>query len=533
MARVLAFVRRNRFLIPVALLTLILGLPTLLYPYGCDQAAFTYVGLVWNRGGLPYRDAWDIKPPAIYAIYAISQWLDPDRMRSFHWLDLLNTAFAAFVLGATVARKYGRWSGLFTGVLFGSLTYLAFDLREIGQCESFAAGPLAVALWIATREKVSARGWVTIGVMIGWILLLKTPLLLLGVVAVPALLSSRKELLRNGALIVGGIAVPVALFAAYFALHGAFGYLIELVRMQFAYNSGGYTGFSPSVMIQHAVNEKLVFLLLMLVAAFVIALSPKQWGSRTFSVAASVFAVSGIILVLQGRYYSYHWLVLLPAGCVLLGITAGRWFDRIGRSQLGSTVAVLSMYAIPLLVAVRPFGVAVARVSGTLSTERYFAIESPMGGNAIPGYKVSQMIEKYCPPGGKVLPLNLFEPRMMAFSGATCASRRFIGAYNGYGKDLQRICIEETRQLFMTAPPELVICQGVPYQPGLETKQMLDMTLEQRRQAISQLRTRKSTSVNNWSVFRGAYEWPDRIEPFGVPYQVVGSAESFYVYRRL
>lgn len=533
MARVLAFVRRNRFLIPVALLTLILGLPTLLYPYGCDQAAFTYVGLVWNRGGLPYRDAWDIKPPAIYAIYAISQWFDHDRMRSFHWLDLLNTAFAAFFLGATVARRYGRWSGLFTGVLFGSLTYLAFDLREIGQCESFAAGPLAVALWIATREKVSARGWVTIGVMIGWILLLKTPLLLLGVVAVPALLSSRKEFVRNCALLVAGITVPVALFAAYFALHGAFGYLIELVRMQFAYNSGGYTGFTAGGMIQRVFSEKLVFVLLMLVAMLVITLSPKQWSNRTFSVASSVFAVSVLLIVIQGRYYSYHWLVLLPAACMLLGIAAGKGFERATRYPLVNTVAAVGVYAIPLLISVRLFGLAMARLTGAITTERYYAIESPIGGNAVPGYKVAEIITKACPPGGKVLPLNLFDPRIMAFSGATCASRRFIGAYNGYGKELQRMCIEETSQLFKTSPPELLICQGPPFQPGLETKEMLDLTRRQKEHAIQKMKKASKMDVHSLTVLEGIYVWPDRIEPFGVPYQVVGSAESFYVYRRL
>ena len=37
---------------------------------GADQALYAYVGEQIRAGGLPYRDAWDQKPPAIHFLYA-------------------------------------------------------------------------------------------------------------------------------------------------------------------------------------------------------------------------------------------------------------------------------------------------------------------------------------------------------------------------------------------------------------------------------------------------------------------------------
>src|SRR5688500_13380497 len=44
--------------------------PTLLYPFARDQAALPYIGTIHANGGMPYRDAWDLKPPGIYLAYA-------------------------------------------------------------------------------------------------------------------------------------------------------------------------------------------------------------------------------------------------------------------------------------------------------------------------------------------------------------------------------------------------------------------------------------------------------------------------------
>nr|HPK71361.1 hypothetical protein [Vicinamibacterales bacterium] len=55
----------------VLTLLVIIRLPSLVQPSGADQDLYAYVGQEIARGGLPYLDAWDQKPPAVHYTYAV------------------------------------------------------------------------------------------------------------------------------------------------------------------------------------------------------------------------------------------------------------------------------------------------------------------------------------------------------------------------------------------------------------------------------------------------------------------------------
>ena len=48
---------------------------SLSWPFGWDQGILAWAGDVIHQGGMPYRDAWDIKGPLAYYLYALAQWL--------------------------------------------------------------------------------------------------------------------------------------------------------------------------------------------------------------------------------------------------------------------------------------------------------------------------------------------------------------------------------------------------------------------------------------------------------------------------
>ena len=54
----------NRLLLALACVLLAVRLPSLVQPMGADQGLYAYVGERILAGDLPYRDAWDQKPPA-------------------------------------------------------------------------------------------------------------------------------------------------------------------------------------------------------------------------------------------------------------------------------------------------------------------------------------------------------------------------------------------------------------------------------------------------------------------------------------
>ncbi len=57
-------------------------LPSLAQPAGADQALYAYVGQRLLAGEVPYRDAWDQKPPGIHITYAAMLAVWPDQRSS-------------------------------------------------------------------------------------------------------------------------------------------------------------------------------------------------------------------------------------------------------------------------------------------------------------------------------------------------------------------------------------------------------------------------------------------------------------------
>ena len=60
----------TRLFLALACVLVIVRLPSLVQPMGADQGLYAYVGERILDGDLPYRDAWDQKPPAIHFAYA-------------------------------------------------------------------------------------------------------------------------------------------------------------------------------------------------------------------------------------------------------------------------------------------------------------------------------------------------------------------------------------------------------------------------------------------------------------------------------
>ena len=53
-------------------LSLFIAMGSLTWPLGRDQANFVWVGKVILEGGVPYRDAWDVKGPLTYYAHALT-----------------------------------------------------------------------------------------------------------------------------------------------------------------------------------------------------------------------------------------------------------------------------------------------------------------------------------------------------------------------------------------------------------------------------------------------------------------------------
>jgi hypothetical protein len=249
----------------------VLRLPSLVQPSGNDQGLYAYVGQQVARGGVPYRDAWDQKPPGIHLAYAVMYtiWPHDPVVPATDLLAAVAAALLLVALGRRLSERPG--AGEAAALLFLLLGNPSFQrlsgMYVRAQCETYI-GVLAVAALLLVVTSTIARergdrlprtgGLFAAGLALGAIFLFKYNA---GVYAgaaaftVPLMMPPRGPSRRtfrpvvNGLLwLSAGFAVPVAITAVWIAHAGAFH---DLIAATIDYNVrysgetyGGAAGFA-------------------------------------------------------------------------------------------------------------------------------------------------------------------------------------------------------------------------------------------------------------------------------------------------
>jgi hypothetical protein len=157
---------RNRLFLALACFLLAVRLPSLVQPMGADQGLYAYVGERIRAGGVPYRDAWDQKPPAIHLAYGAlrAAWPHDSAVPA---ADLLLAALVAVLLWNVGAAFATRGVGQASALLFLLLSNPAFGrlggVAVRTQCEAFIAAAVTAAFLLLARSRQGAATWKLLG----------------------------------------------------------------------------------------------------------------------------------------------------------------------------------------------------------------------------------------------------------------------------------------------------------------------------------------------------------------------------------
>lgn len=251
-----------RVFLALACALLILRLPSLVQPMGADQGLYAYVGERILAGELPYRDAWDQKPPAIHFAYALMRavWNHDSVVPA---VDLLS-AMAVTALLATLGRTLvGATTGYTAGLLFLFLSDPSFQ-RQAGvavraQCETFIAVLVTAAFLLLARDRDVRPRVFAAGLLFGAAAAFKYNASLYALAGLFALwawgaLTARRFL----DLVAGAALVPLALLLV-FVVSGTFSDLYDatiLYNVQYSGETyrgvGHFISYLLTFPVQHA-----------------------------------------------------------------------------------------------------------------------------------------------------------------------------------------------------------------------------------------------------------------------------------------
>jgi 4-amino-4-deoxy-L-arabinose transferase-like glycosyltransferase len=351
-------------------LLLAMRVPSLAQPAGADQALYAYVGQRILAGEVPYRDAWDQKPPAVHYAYALMQALWPNH-GVVAAADLVLTAGTAVCLAVIASRLVGTSAaGFLTASLYLLFANPAFTrlggVRIRAQCETFiglcvALAVLAISRRLASRGEVSVRAAALGGLCVGLAATFKynavvyaIPLAVAIGIAVwntpgPWAVRFRRAI---GPLlaVAGGVVVPLAVMVAGFWAAGA---VEDLYLATITYNVrySGETYASRWHMLQYLLtfpigHARLDALWLLGGAGSAMLLAASWWQPRAAVPVAWVAAACLAIAINGSRGLPQYFVQAWPPLALAAGVAGAiAWAALRTRGRV--VLAVVLVLAVP------------------------------------------------------------------------------------------------------------------------------------------------------------------------------------------
>ena len=367
----------------LCLATAFSALQILLYKFGRDQGVFAVVADTMLSGGMPYRDAWDFKPPGIFFVYALAQVVFGPHEWSIRVVQVCAFLSLIPIMGVLAKRFFGDARIGWVGGALALWIEAQLEFWHSGQPEAFggvlALGGLAVSTHPAVHveKKISWKPLSILflaGGLFGTAGLMKPHIL--GVAAAAAIHAAwharasgtptRKQLAAFFT-VVAGTCCTVGACALWFVVRGAWpdlyqtlfvfapGYAMTTWRLDYfaiyCHNAAellvaGYSSILPIGLILS------------------VALGPRSTREREgmwLLIAACLPQVLGIAV--QSKFYPYHFGSAIPF-CALLA-APGLW--KAWQRSKNISVAGPLMFFCALWFA------AIARTASTNFRESFYA----------------------------------------------------------------------------------------------------------------------------------------------------------------
>lgn len=138
-------------------------------PLERDEGEYAYFGQVILRGGLPYRDAYNMKPPGIYYAHALVLWLYGETIRGVR-LAVATVALVNLWLFYRCARHwFSRFPAMAGSAAFGLLALSHRMLGFAAKAEHYVLlfGLAGLVLGFAAARRGSPFRWLMAGVACG------------------------------------------------------------------------------------------------------------------------------------------------------------------------------------------------------------------------------------------------------------------------------------------------------------------------------------------------------------------------------
>ncbi|MBI5142819.1 MAG: glycosyltransferase family 39 protein [Nitrospirae bacterium] len=403
-------------------------------PLERDEGEYAYMGQLILQGVPPYVEAYNMKFPGTYLMYALVMSVFGQTAQGIHlgfmFANCVSIALIFFLARKLLSETAALAASASYAVLSLSPSVLGFAAHATHFVVPFALGGIIVLLGAVEGNR--PRLYLLSGVLCGLATLMKQPGALFAVFCVAHLIyryfsgweTARNISMRIG-LFVAGVIAPLAAVMVWLQLNGAFG-RFWFWTIDYATK---YASQVPASEVFNVFSRNLAavtsgFLLLWLIAAagFIVTLfNRKLKADRPFLLLLALFS---FLTIAPGFYFRQHYFVtFLPAVAILAGVFVDYacWFTSRGLKP-----SVESSSSVVTSVAARYSGLLVlivAIAAGVFAEREYLFSEPPAaisrrayGLNPFPeSVEIAKFIEANSAKDDKIAILGS-EPQILFYS---------------------------------------------------------------------------------------------------------------------
>ncbi len=364
-ARIVWSMEAGAYLFAFAVIVL-MGAANLYYPFGPDQALFSYGAQQLDKGAVYYADYWDNKQPGIYWFYLAAGRLFGFSESRIHLFELIwMLAFSAVLMATLRGAFRNKWLSAFVPVATVGVYYGMSGEAELTQLEFIVAFPLFAfflcLVWAQRSPQWLAALFFASGLLAGIAVVFK---LLLAVLCMVLWLVALMYLWRGNRMSVGALLLKavlpatagvVAVLGSVVLLYHWSGHLDDLLWTAFVYPPKALASSPPASVTRLATAASFYISGVAPWALFAV-IAIVQWIRRDRDLFGALLVTwivvgAGLFLVQRFSWWYYHTLlVLLPVGLfAVVGVDRlCAWLNdgnRIGTARQAMIGAVVILTA--------------------------------------------------------------------------------------------------------------------------------------------------------------------------------------------
>ena len=318
---------KNKFLILLSVLFLLLRLPSLFEPYWYgDEAIYLVLGQAIRKGLSLYGQIHDNKPPTLYYLAAISQ-----SVFGFRFLLMLFMVPTIYFFHKLSKIFFTEKNSKLATLLFLILTSIPYFEGNIANAEVFMLLPTILALYLFSKKYLLSKKTqnpvktlIFSGLLLGLAFTIKIPvavefafLSLWIIIENFFSISKIKQKIIHLIIFSFSFLFPILILTVYFYFKGVIKqFLVASLFQNFGYLSSWSTGTHSSSFASGGVLLRFVVLLFFWILIFI--LKNKKIISKNLSFILFWFSATIFGSLLSGRPYPHYLIQSLPPLVLIL-----------------------------------------------------------------------------------------------------------------------------------------------------------------------------------------------------------------------